>query len=146
MTTMNTIHAVYDRLINAWNNRDAKGMAELFSPDGLIVGFDGSLMNGPAETETELSRIFAGHPTAKYVTKVKQIQSIDPDVSLLQAIAGMVPPGKNEIMPERNTIQTLVAVQYKGGLKISLFQNTPARFDGRPELVEAMTKELSQLL
>nr|WP_263596933.1 hypothetical protein [Metabacillus idriensis] len=29
---------------------------------------------------------------------------------------------------------------------IQLFQNTPAKFHGRPELNEQMTKELNQLL
>lgn len=142
----NTIEQLYERLVDAWNNRDAKGMAELFADNGLIVGFDGSQMNSPAQTETELSKIFASHPTAKYITKLKQIINLNPGVSLLQAIVGMVPPGENEIMPERNAIQTLVAVQDNQGLKISLFQNTPARFDGRPELVEAMTRELSELM
>lgn len=142
----NTIEQLYERLIDAWNNRDAKGMAELFADNGLIVGFDGSQMDSPTQTETELSKIFASHPTAKYITKVKRIINLNPGVSLLQAIVGMVPPGKNEIMPERNAVQTLVAVQDNQGLKISLFQNTPARFDGRPELVEAMTRELSELI
>jgi hypothetical protein len=33
-----------------------------------------------------------------------------------------------------------------GSWKISLFQNTPARFDGRPELVEKLNSELREVL
>ncbi len=67
---------------------------------------------------------------------------------ILHAISGMVPPGKTDIEPATNAHQTLVAVK-KGGSdwRIELFQNTPpAQFHGRPELVEEMTEELSQLL
>jgi hypothetical protein len=58
----------------------------------------------------------------------------------------MVPPGKKEINPATNAIQSLISTKQNDVWKISLFQNTPAQFHGRPELVEAMTKELSQLL
>jgi hypothetical protein len=58
----------------------------------------------------------------------------------------MVPPGKNEINPERNAVQSLIAIKQDGDRKIALFQNTPAQFHGRPELVEGMTKELSEFL
>jgi pyrrolidone-carboxylate peptidase len=64
----------------------------------------------------------------------------------LRAIVGMVPPGKKEINPATNAVQTLIATNQKQIWKISLFQNTPAQFDGRPELVEQMTKELTELI
>jgi hypothetical protein len=43
-------------------------------------------------------------------------------------------------------IQTLIAVKRDGQWRIVLFQNTPAQLHGRPELVQAMTEELRQLL
>jgi hypothetical protein len=58
----------------------------------------------------------------------------------------MVPPGKKELSSATNAIQSLVAIKRNDIWKISLFQNTPAQFHGRPELVDAMTKELSKLL
>jgi hypothetical protein len=43
-------------------------------------------------------------------------------------------------------IQTLVAAKRDGKRRVALFQNTPAQFHGRPELVESLTEELRQLL
>lgn len=45
-------------------------------------------------------------------------------------------------MPERNAHQTLLARKDGDDWRVVLFQNTPAAYDGRPELVEAMTDEL----
>jgi hypothetical protein len=55
----------------------------------------------------------------------------------------MIPPGKRALMPERNAIHSLVASrQSDGDWKIEMFQNTPARFDGRPDEVDRLTREL----
>lgn len=64
----------------------------------------------------------------------------------LVAICGMIPPGKNDIDPSVNAHQTLLATKTSQGWKIVLFQNTPAQFHGRPELVEQMTEELRQMI
>ena len=124
----------------------AAGMASLFTEDANVIGFDGSQMNGRLQIETELKKVFADHPTAKYVWKVEEIRFLDAQAALLRAIVGMVPPGKKELNPATNAIQSLIAVKQKDVWKISLFQNTPAQFHGRPELVEAMTRELNKLI
>ena len=49
-------------------------------------------------------------------------------------------------MPDRNSIQTVVGRRGDDGWLVALFQTTPARFDGRPELSEALTTELAELL
>jgi uncharacterized protein (TIGR02246 family) len=90
--------------------------------------------------------VFANHKTAGYVWKIEEIRFLDSTVALLRAIVGMVPPGKKELNPATNAIQSLIAIKQNDIWKISLFQNTPAQFHGRPELVDAMTKELSKLL
>jgi uncharacterized protein (TIGR02246 family) len=71
---------------------------------------------------------------------------MDAQTALLRAIVGMVPPGKNELDPGKNAIQSLIACKQNDRWKITLFQNTPAQFHGRPELSDAMIKELSQLI
>ncbi len=111
-----------------------------------VVGFDGSLMNGRAEIESELSRIFADHQTAAYVGIIREVRFLSQAVALLRAVAGMVPPGQSDINPAVNTIQSLVAVKREGGWRIALYQNTPAQFHGRPELSEHLTEELRKLL
>ena len=88
------IQTLYQSLIDAWNNRDAKGMAELFTEQGIQIGFDGSKLIGKKEIFSHLKPIFLDHPTAPFVTKVKQIRQIGADTALLLAIAGMVHPEK----------------------------------------------------
>jgi uncharacterized protein (TIGR02246 family) len=138
------IEALHQRLLLFWNSQDASGMASLFCENGNTIGFDGSQLNGQNAIKTELEKIFAHHKTASYVWKVEEVRFLSDSVALLRAIVGMVPPGKTEINPGTNAVQTLVATFDKGTWRISLFQNTPAQFYGRPELVENMTKELSK--
>jgi hypothetical protein len=54
----------------------------------------------------------------------------------------MIPPGKTDVMAERNAVQTLIASRRGDAWQIELFQNTPARFDGRPEEARKLTEEL----
>jgi len=140
------VQALYQQLIDAWNNRSARAMADQFTEDGEMIGFDGSQAIGREEIFSHLTPIFEEHPTPPFVTKVKNVRFLSSDAAILRAIAGMVPPGQSDIDPKLNTHHTLVAVKREGKWKIALFQNTPAQFHGRPELVEQMTKELRQLL
>jgi uncharacterized protein (TIGR02246 family) len=138
-----TVVDLYEKLLTAWNDRDAAAFAGLFSGDGTTVGFDGSQTTGP-QIEAHLQPIFADHPTAAYVAKVRGTRALGPDTMLLTAIAGMVPPGQDAIKPEVNVVQTVVAERQAGEWRIVLFQNTPARHDRRPDLVEAHTTELEE--
>lgn len=151
------IHALYAALLDAWNRRDAVAMAALFAEDGHVVGFDGSVLDGKDVFEEEMSRIFKNHQTAAYVGKVREVIFLAPDVVLLRAVSGMVPPGQKDLNPAVNTIQSLVARKVRGKAsgtmagdathwRIALYQNTPAQFHGRPDLVQQLTDELRKLL
>lgn len=140
------VSALYRELLASWNERDAEKFATLFDEEGHVVGFDGSVMNGRAEISSHLQQIFADHPTAAYVGKIREVRLLSPDVVILRAVSGMVPPGQSDLNPAVNTIQTVVAMKHESQWRIALFQNTPAQFHGRPELVEALTEELQQLL
>lgn len=135
--------AVYAALLDAWNRRSAADFAAHFAEDGSCVGFDGSTMNGRAEIESTIGEIFASHPTATYVHRIREVRPLDGGAALLRAVAGMVPRGGTAINPALNAIQSVV---FTGGgeLKIALLQNTPAAFHGRPDRVEALIKELSE--
>jgi len=139
------VREIYRRLIDGWNRHDAAAMAERLAEDALVVGFDGSQMVGRAQFEQELTRIFADHRTAAYVTKVRSVRMLGADAAVLHAVAGMVPPDGNEIMPDRKAVQTVVAAREDGTWWVTLFQSTPARFDGRPDLSAALTAELAEI-
>lgn len=140
------VRSIYQRLIDAWNRRDAAAYAALFDDVTNVVGFDGSQMNGRSEIESTLAGIFAHHQTAPYLSIVREVRMLTAEVAILRAVAGMVPPGQTDINPAVNAIQSLVAVKRDGQWRIALFQNTPAQFHGRPELAQQLTEELRQLL
>ena len=141
-----TVRTLYRQLLDGWNARDAPAMAARFAERGNVVGFDGSQMNGRTEIEATLAPIFRDHPTAAYVAVVREVRLLTPDVAILRAVVGMVPPGQADVNPAVNAVQTLVAARRDGQWQIELFQNTPAAFHGRPDLGEALTEELRQAL
>ena len=146
MSDRSQIEALYHRLLDTWNRRDAAAYAALFDEGGHVVGFDGSIIDGRAEISATLAKIFADHSTAEYVSKIREVRFLCPEVAVLRAVAGMVPRGQSEIDPKVNAVQTMVALKDKAEWKIELFQNTPAAFHGRPHLVVELTGELREVL
>jgi uncharacterized protein (TIGR02246 family) len=132
--------------MECWNQRDATGYAATFVKDGNVVGFDGSQVDGRSAIEAHLRAIFTDHQPATYVWKIREVRFLDPDVAILRAVVGMIPPGKSELNPAANAVQSLVAMNREEVWQIELFQNTPAQFHGRPEEVESLTEELRHLL
>jgi uncharacterized protein (TIGR02246 family) len=117
-------------------------MTRDFSDDANIVGFDGTEVRGRNDFRDHAARIFADHKVASFVTVIRDVREIAPGVAILHANAGMLPPGKSEVNPAVNTVQTLVAVHRDGRWQIELFQNTPAAWHGREDDVNALTAEL----
>jgi uncharacterized protein (TIGR02246 family) len=138
----NEVEALYEKLIAGWNAHDAAAMAAPFADDGVIIGFDGSVSSGRETIGKEMASIFADHETGRYAVKLQSIRPLGPQAVILRAIAGLVQPGQSVINPQTNSHQTVVAEAQDGQWRIVLFQNTPAQFHGRPELVEEMTQQL----
>src|SRR6266576_1047470 len=130
------VRLLYQTLLEAWNDKDAHEMAELFSENGNVIGFDGSQMDGRKQIESVLGQIFADHPTPVSVAAVRGVR----------AVAGMVPRGHSDINPALNAVQSLIATKEQDRWRIALFQNTPAALHGRAELSEQLTAELRQAL
>lgn len=139
---------LYRRLLNSWNEQDIEKYASCFTDSGCVIGFDGSQMDSRDEIEAEIGKIFTDHQTANYVSKVQEVKLLSPDIALLRGIAGMIPPGATDINPDANAIQSLVAARNNETehWQIVLFHNTPAQFHGRPELAEALTRELQKIV
>ncbi len=138
--------ALYQELLDCWNRRAADEYGARFAEDGHLVGFDGSQVDGRSEVTAHLRPIFADHPTAAYVGKVRGVRFLSPEVAILRAVAGMVPPGRSDLNPALNAVQTLVAAKHAGTWRVELFHNTPAALHGRPEQSERLTEELRAVL
>jgi uncharacterized protein (TIGR02246 family) len=140
------LKALYQSLLDNWNNNDATSFAKLFSEDGDVIGFDGSQMKGPNEIESELTKVFSNHKVSSYISIIREVRPLSSSIYLLRAVVGMVPPGQNEINPKVNAIQSMIACIQTGEFKIVLFQNTPAAFHGREQLSSELTQELQKAL
>jgi uncharacterized protein (TIGR02246 family) len=145
-TEEKAVRLVYQHLLQAWNNMNAKEYAGLFDKEANLVGFDGSQANGREEILDHLSGVFANHKTGKYVGLVREVRFLDSVTVILRAVAGLVPDGQKDINPATNAIQTAVLHKLGNKYRIVLFQNTPAAFHGRPEEAEKLTAELRKEL
>jgi uncharacterized protein (TIGR02246 family) len=142
MSDRDVLSSLYNDLLQAWNMRTAEAFAALFAEDGEVIGFDGSETRTRAAIASEMQRIFMDHETGKYVGKIRQVRQLTPQVALVRAVAGVVPAGAADLNPELNSVQTLVLHKPGDRWHIALYQNTPAQFHGRPELVKSLTDEL----
>jgi uncharacterized protein (TIGR02246 family) len=140
------VSALFHRLLDGWNRRDAEDIAYLFAASGSLVGFDGSQIDGRSDVKSQLRQIFADHRTAAYIGKIREVRFLTPDVGILRAVVGVVSPGHSNLNPAANAVQSIVAEKHDGKWRIAHFQNTPAQCHGRPEFAEALTHELRQLL
>jgi uncharacterized protein (TIGR02246 family) len=140
------IRDLFEQLLAAWNARDAQAMAATVVEQGTLIGFDGSEHTGRDTIATEMARIFADHPTARYVWKVRGVIALGADGALLRAVVGMVPVGKTELNPAVNAVQTLLATRGDGVWRVVQMQSTPAQYHGRPEMAAALTQELQELV
>src|SRR4051794_10548885 len=100
------VRELYKQIIDGWNDHSGDGFAAPFADDGEMIGFDGSRTSGRAQIASELNQIFVDHETAPYVVKVRMVRALGDGAAVLDAFAGMVPPGKSEIEPSRNAWQT----------------------------------------
>lgn len=139
------LSALYRRLLDGWNARDAGAFAECFAEDGAVIGFDGSEHRGRDIIGEQMRQIFADHATGAYVGKVRAVRRLGPSAAVLQAVAGVVPAGQSELNPSLHSVQSLLAERSDGEWLIVLYQNTPAAYHGRPELGRALTEELVPL-
>ena len=109
------VRSLYSGYIDAWNRRDADGMAALFSEDGSAIGYDGTRMDGAYAIARALRAIFADHSPPPFVAKIESIRFLSPDVAVVTAI-----------VDSPHAIHTLVAEKLIGEWRIALFQATPA--------------------
>jgi uncharacterized protein (TIGR02246 family) len=140
------VRALYQELMDAWNRGSGEDFAAVFTDDGDLVAFDGTHFKGREEIAPFHQQLFDKWlKGSRLVGKVKDVRFLSPDVALMHAVGGTVMRGKNEPSPERDSIQTLVAVREGGEWRLAAFQNTRVRPMG-PNLVAFLLWVLTDLL
>jgi uncharacterized protein (TIGR02246 family) len=120
------VRALYQQLMDGWNQGSGDAFASVFTEDGDLVGFDGTHFKGRQEIAPFHQRLFDKWlKGSRLVGEVKDVRFLSPDVALMHAVGGTVMRGKSEPVPERDSIQTLVATRQEGDeWRVAAFQNT----------------------
>src|SRR5918994_4969308 len=142
------VRALYQQLMAGWNQGSGDAFAAVFTEDGDLIGFDGTHFKGRQEIAPFHQRLFDKWlKGSRLVGEVKDVRFLSPDVALMHAVGSTVMRGKSEASPERDSIQTLVAVREEGGeeWRLAAFQNTRVRHMG-PNPVAFVLWALTDLL
>jgi uncharacterized protein (TIGR02246 family) len=120
------VRALYQQLMDGWNQGSGDAFAAVFTEDGDLVGFDGTHFMGRQEIAPFHQQLFDKWlKGSRLVGEVKDVRLLHPDVALMHAVGGTVLRGKSEPSPERDSIQTLVATRQEGDeWRLAAFQNT----------------------
>jgi uncharacterized protein (TIGR02246 family) len=139
---------LYQQLMDGWNRGSGKDFATPFADNGDLVGFDGTRLKGRQEIDSFHQQLFDTYVKgSRLVGRIRSVGFLTSDVAIMHAVSGTILPGQTDIEPERNSIQTLVAMKDSGGKwRLVAFQNTRAQYFGRPEQSQALTEELRGLL
>ena len=122
------IRALHKRMLEAWGAGDGEAFAAPFSDDAVFIGFDGSVMRGREQIASTHQEVFdRWMKGTRLVEHRTEVRFVDTGVAIVHTLGGTVMRGKSEPTPERDSIQTLVAVRDAGGWSFVSFQNTRIR-------------------
>jgi uncharacterized protein (TIGR02246 family) len=126
------VRALYTRSMDGWNTGSGEAFAAPFAEDGHLVAFDGTHFKGRDEIVAFHQPLFETWlKGTRLVAEVESVRFLSPDVALMHVLGGTVMRGKSRPAPERDSIQTLVAIKRDGEWRLAAFQNTRVRPMGR---------------
>ena len=127
-----SVRGLYDQLMNTWNQGRGEAFAAGFGEDGDLIAFDGTHFKGRNEIAPFHQRLFDTHLKGTcLIGTVTHVRFLTPDVALMHAVGGTILRGKSTPAPERDSVQTLVAIRNRGEWQLAGFQNTRVRPMGR---------------
>jgi uncharacterized protein (TIGR02246 family) len=122
------VRDLYQQLMDGWNQGSGEAFAAAFTEDGDLVAFDGTHFKGREEIALFHQELFDKWlKGSRLVGEVKDVRFLSPDIVLMHAVGSTVMRGKSEPSPERDSIQTLVAIRQDGEWRLAAFQNTRVR-------------------
>jgi uncharacterized protein (TIGR02246 family) len=140
------IRALFDDLLADWGRGDGQAYGSRFTEDAAYVAFDGTYTRGREEISASHQELFDRFLQGTQLTgHVLSVESLNPDVALIHATGGTIMRGKSRPSPERDSIQTLVAVREGTRWRFAAFHNSRVRPIGRSAatfLIWALTDKL----
>lgn len=131
-TDEEAIHELFEDLLDDWGRGDGEAYGSRFTQDADYVAFDGTRTRGRQEISATHQQLFDRFlKGTRLVGEVESVRFLGPDVALIHASGGTVMRGKTKPSPERDSIQTLVAVRRDGEWRFAAFHNSRVRPIGR---------------
>lgn len=126
------IRELFEKLIEDWGKGDGEAYGARFTEDADYVAFDGTHTKGRADIASSHQQLFDKFLKGTRLTgRILSITFPGPDVALIHATGGTIMRGKKQPSPERDSIQTLVAVRRDEGWRFAAFHNGRVRPIGR---------------
>ena len=141
------VRELFEKLLEDWARGDGEAYGSRFTEDADYVAFDGTRTKGREKISSSHQRLFDKFMKGTRLTgRIEGVKFPVPGVALVHATGGTLMRGKTETSPERDSIQTLVAVKREGGeWRFAAFHNTRVRPIGqgvRGFLIWAITDRL----
>jgi uncharacterized protein (TIGR02246 family) len=122
------IQELFEDLLEDWGRGDGEAYGSRFTDDADYVTFDGSHTKGREDIASSHQRLFDKFLKGTRLTgRVLSIKFPSPNMALVHATGGTVMPGKTKPSPERDSIQTLIAVREGGEWRFAAFHNSRVR-------------------
>ena len=122
------IRELFGLLLDDWGRGDGEAYGSRFTEDADYVAFDGTRTRGRREISASHQQLFDKFLKGTRLTgRVLSIKFPSPDVALVHATGGTVMRGKTRPSPERDSIQTLVAVREGAEWRFAAFHNSRVR-------------------
>jgi uncharacterized protein (TIGR02246 family) len=126
------LRGLYQATLDGWNRGSGAEFAAPFTEDVDFVAFDGTRFHGRDELVRFHDPLFSTHLRGtRLVGDVTDVRFLRTDVAVVHAAGSMIPRGATRTAPERDSIQTLVAMKQDGRWLFAAFQNTRVRPIGR---------------
>jgi uncharacterized protein (TIGR02246 family) len=114
------------RLVAAWAQHDADGVANMFTKDGVLILPGDVLKNGRDEIQAFMTAAYAGpFKGSRVIGKAADVRFASDEVALLRSHGGILAPGQTEIAPAMAVRSTWVVVRTEGEWKLAVYQNSP---------------------
>ena len=142
------IRGLFDALLEDWGRGDGDAYGSRFTQDADYVAFDGSRTTGLRNIASSHQRLFDKYLKGTRLTgRIESIRFLGPDIALVHATGGTVMRGKSSPSPERDSIQTLVAVRRGDEWRFAAFHNSRIRpiSSGGGFVIWALTDKLWRL-
>lgn len=122
------IRGLHKGMLDAWGAGDGGAFAAPFSDDAVFVAFDGSVLRGRSQIAAAHQELFDRWLNGtRLVEERTDVRFLGAEAAAVHSIGGTVMREKAEPAPERDSIQTLVAVKDGGAWTFVSFQNTRIR-------------------